>query len=869
MPTPRAVRLLADLFDDTQAGRTYWMLAQKTEHWQALHTLGLTDGVICSDFSRPTGALREPARFVGVNLFRRLAAIRSPEGRLSAQRLIQAFLDDHPPAPLPAETRPGCLMINLSLLGARNDWYNPLLLLPWEALTEPERPAPLQIERPIVIVRTIAADPYQPPEELNLEQPAPMLALLPHKAITPEIRAAERRARPYAPRRHRQELVWCDCPKPRPGVRRAHLRTIFERHAPAALHYFGHGAFWPLDPGRLINALQIDDALLGALELATQTHDCPIWLFCCFACHSGTPGDQSEQPLTSERWSIINTFSGSVPAMLMMTIAISAAAAGVAGEAWYAALARGATLLQAAHQMRRALWQHALHQQGHWSADRHAWWIPALYLRHPCWDRALVNHTAWQRRLQPPGQYYPPNREQQEHIKTIFERLEHSRYRVVNVHGPTPQTSRTTLLHQIAARLRAERKGHLLLSAPGDGQPGGVDRLALLKNVIITRLRQARGLHAHWDGQSLKRAMSDHPDSEDLHRRYVAALKAHRRKPFWVLIDDIDWPGEPQSQDGRKPFPGLSLLPLNECGETQVRFIVTTRNPEFGRQLYMNVLKLEADETISIPRLFTQPRPYLHSADAFTEWFIQRKGQLAYRLLAVLLIADQALHETTLRAYCEMQTLGEDTDVAKALQHLKEEELAAYDGQRYQARLDSTLVRHWAGDEGTAPIRAEIRAWFKRWYERVARETLRKQHNVLPEDLLRLILKRSLFETPSRYEIADYNFDETADRDNALYRWWLILLESAARYGLEASLADYVADLARSDTPYTACDRKLLNYLECWLRGTASRGAFGPLMEESLDAVHRRDPKNHTQIGAFFNALRSLRTVFERSSEHQ
>ncbi|MCX7790467.1 MAG: ATP-binding protein [Chloroflexaceae bacterium] len=865
LPTPRTVRVLVDLFDDTQAGRTYWMLAQDAENWRALHTLGLTDGLTSGDLSRPSGALGEPARFVGANLFRRLAATRSPEGRLSAQELIRAFLEDHKPD---KDTRLGCILINLSLLKVRNDWYNALLLLPWEALTEPERPAPLQIERPIVIVRTIAANPYQPPEELNLEQPAPMLALLPRKAITPEIRAAERRARPYAPRRHRQELVWCDCPKPRPGVRRAHLRKIFERHAPAALHYFGHGAFWPHDPGQLVSALQIDDALLGALELATQAHHCPIWLFSCFACHSGTPGDQSEQPLTSERWSIINTFSSSVPAMLMMTISISTTAAGVAGEAWYAALAGGATLLQAAHQMRRALWEHALQHQGRWFGDRHAWWIPALYLRHPCWDRALVNHTAWKQRLQPPGQSYPPTRDQQEQIKAIFERLEHSRYRVVNVHGRTPQTSRTTLLHQIAERLRAERKGHLLLSAPGDGQAGGIERLAMLKNVIITRLRQARGLHAHWDGQSLKRAMFDNPTAEELHRRYVKALKAHRQKPFWVLIDDIDRLVEPQSQDGREPFPGLSLLPLHECGETQVRFIVTTQNPEFGRQLYINVLKLETDETLSIPRLFTQPRPYLHSKHAFMEWYRERKEHLSSRLLAMLLIADQALHETTMHAYCEMKELGERADVARALEHLESEELAARDGQRCQARLDRALVEHWAGDQATAGIRADIRAWFRRWYDQVARETLRKQHNVLPEDLFRLILKRSLFEMPSGCEIADYNYGGTADRDNALYRWWLILLESAVRYGLKSSLADYVADLARSDVPYTACDRKILNYLESWLRGTASRDAFVPLMEEILDAVHRRDPGNNAQIGAFYNALKKLWAVFERSSEH-
>lgn len=84
LPAPRAVRVLADLFDDPQAGRSYWTLAQDEENWRALHALGPTHGVICSDFSRPSGALREPARFVGVNLFQRLAAIRSPEGRLSS-----------------------------------------------------------------------------------------------------------------------------------------------------------------------------------------------------------------------------------------------------------------------------------------------------------------------------------------------------------------------------------------------------------------------------------------------------------------------------------------------------------------------------------------------------------------------------------------------------------------------------------------------------------------------------------------------------------------------------------------------------------------------------------------------------------------
>lgn len=866
LPTPRTVKVLTDLFDDTQAGRHYWQLALDEANWKALHTLGLTDGVTCGDLSGPSGVLREPARFVGVNLFQRLAAIRSPEGRSSAQELIRAFLDDHRPAPRFADARLGCILINLSLLRVDNAWYDTLLLLPWEALTEPYHPAPLQCERPIVIARTIAADPYQPPEDLNLEQPVPMLTVLPRNTITPSIRDAERRARPYAPRRHRQELVWCDCPKPRTGVKRSNVLKAIEQHAPVALHYFGHGAFWPNDPGQPMSALQIDDALLGALELAALAQNCPIWLFSCFACHSGTPGDQSEQPLTSERWSIINTFSSSVPAMLMMTISISTTAAGVAGEAWYAALAGGATLLQAAHQMRRALWEHALQHQGRWFGDRHAWWIPALYLRHPRWNRVLVNHEAWRQRLQPGGQYHHPTNDQQKQIDAIFEQLERSRYRVVNVHGPAPQTSRTTLLHQIARTLRDQQKDYLLLSAPGDVQQSSVKRLALLKNVIITRLRQARGLHAHWDRHNLKGETLDDPTSRVLHTRYIAELRAHRNRPFWVLIDDIDQLGDPESLNSLDAFLGLSLLPLNECGETQVRFVVTTRNPEFGRQLYIDRLGIETDETISIPRLFAQPRPHLNNGRAFAEWYKERKEHLPYRLLAMLLIADQALDVTTMQAYCEMEALGAGADVASALEHLESEDLVVCDGQRYQARLDRTLVEDWARDQGAAGVRTDIRKWFRQWYDQVVQDTLRKRRTVLPEDLFRLILKRSLFEAPSHYETVDYNSSEAADQDAVLYRWWLILLHSASKYGLEASLADYIADLAQSDTPYTPCDQKILNHLHSWLRGTApNRDSVQQLVEEILDDVHRRAPRNNAQIGAFYKALKDLRAFFERS----
>jgi len=318
LPTPRIVKVLRDLFDDTQTGRVYWDLAQDEANREALRTLGLTEGVMNSVSPGPTGALKEPARFVGANLFRRLADTKSPEGRPSAQGLFQTFLDDHPPAPASAAPRLGCILINLSLLRVRNVWYDALLLLPWEALTEPEHPLPLQIERPIVIVRTVAADPYQQPLDLDLEQPLPMLTLLPRKGISDPIRNAELRARPYAPERHFQELVWCDCPEPQSGVERSDVGEAIHQHSPAALHYFGHGVFRPNDPGKPVSALQFDDGLLSALELSTRAQNCPIWLFSCFACHSGAPGDQSEQPLSSERWSIITTFSSMVPAMLMI-----------------------------------------------------------------------------------------------------------------------------------------------------------------------------------------------------------------------------------------------------------------------------------------------------------------------------------------------------------------------------------------------------------------------------------------------------------------------------------------------------------------------------------------------------------------------
>ena len=871
MPTPATIAVLTDLFDDTQAGRTYWNLAQHEGNWKALHTLGLTDRVTL-DPSKPSGALREPARFVGANLFRRLSATHSPEGRLSAQQVIWKFLEDHKhePASGSASPRLGCILINLSLLRVRNAWYDALLLLPWEALTEPDHPAPLHIERPIVIVRTIAADPYQPPQNVTLDQPVPMLPLLPSRAMTPSLREAERRARPYHLRLHRNELVWCDCPKPRTGCKRSYVRKTLQQHAPVALHYFGHGApFRPGAPGQPLSALQIDDALLGALELATLTQDSSIWLFSCFACHSGTPGDQSQQPLSSDRWSMINAFSSSVPAMLMMTVSISATAAGVAGEAWYAALARGETLLNAAYEMRRALWRHSLSQQSRWVGDLHAWWIPALYLRHPRWNRALVDHSARRQNLQPRGQCHPPNQNQREQIEEIFERIERSRYRVVNVHGLAPRTSRTTILYQIARKLDELQHDYLLLSAPGDAQQSSIERLALLKNVIATRLRQTRGLHVHWDRHALKRATSEDPIAGWLHQRYLTELKAHRRKPFWVLIDDIDQLGDPQSRDSRDAFHGLSLLPLHECSQTQVRFVVTTRNPEFGRRLYIDTLKIETDETISIPRLFILPLPpHLSNGPNFTAWYVERKDHLAYRLLAVLLVADQALHVTTMQEYCTMKALGEHNDVVQALKDLEDEKLVYRDGQRCQARLDTELIKHWNNDPATAGVRADARKWFKEWCERVAKDSLRKHRDILPEDLLRLILNSTLSETPSPYETADYNFSEGTEQNRPLYRWWLILLRSASACGLNTALASYIARLLDTRaTPYTTWDQKILNYIQRWLQGTEEQSAFQELSEQILKDIDHRDPRNTAKLGAYYKALKDLREFFEQSSQ--
>ncbi len=872
LPTPATIAVLTDLFDDTQAGRTYWILAQHEGNWKALHTLGLTDGVT-GDLARPSGALREPARFVGINLFRRLSATHSPEGRLSAQQVIWKFLEDHKHEPASGSASPGlgCILINLSLLRVRNAWYDALLLLPWEALTEPDHPAPLHIERPIVIVRTIAADPYQPPQNVTLDQPIPMLPLLPSRAMTPSLREAERRARPYHLRLHRSELVWCDCPKPRIGCKRSHVRKALQQHAPVALHYFGHGAFQPRAPGQPLSALQIDDALLGALELATLTQDSPIWLFSCFACHSGTPGDQSQQPLSSDRWSMINAFSSSVPAMLMMTVSISATAAGVAGEAWYAALARGETLLHAAYSMRRALWRHSLGQQSRWVGDLHAWWIPALYLRHPRWNRALVDHSARRQNLQPRGQYHPPNQSQSEQIEEIFERIERSRYRVVNVHGQAQQASRTTILYQIARKLHELQHDYLLLSAPGDAQQSSIERLALLKNVIATRLRQTRGLHVHWDRHALKRATSEDPISGWLNQRYLTELKAPRRKPFWVLIDDIDQLGDPQSRDSRNAFHGLSLLPLHECSQTQVRFVVTTRNPEFGRRLYIDTLKIETDETISIPRLFIPQLPHLSNGPNFTAWYVERKDRLAYRLLAVLLVADQALHVTTMQEYCAMKALGEDNDVVQALKDLEDEKLVYRDGERCRARLDAELIKHWNNDPATAGVRADTRRWFEEWYERSVQNSLRKQRGILPEDLLRLILtgtpsRGPWSETPSPYETADYNFSEGTQQDRPLYRWWLILLRSASACGLNTALASYVARLLDTEaTPYTTWDREILKYIQRWLQGTEEQNAFQGLADKILIDIH--DSRNAAKLDTYHRALKDLRIFFEQASQ--
>lgn len=846
LPDLDTIRFLSQLFDDTQVGRDYSSLRLTDDRvrQRQIEAIGLPP--TCSaDAATLALEWREPMRFIGASLFRRLCATRSLEGRPSVASLIHRFLDQHPSRDQQTDQSTmqpsGCILLNFALLPPRDAWRDALMALPWEALFEPDHLAPLEVEYQIVIARCVDPRPQRLPAPFSREQPVPTLTVMPQGGAShrENLDDAEKQALPYRPDRHGDRLVWCDCPPPSLGSTSEALLAQLEQHRPVLLHYFGHGSFHDSDSRDPASNLLVDGPSLHATQLASYLRVPPLWLFSCFACHSGTAGDLRGLPLSSSRWSLVNALGDQIPVMLMMTVKIATTAAGVAGEAWYEALSAGRTVLYAARSMRVALWRHTQSRLslGHdyWDPNIHAWWIPALYLRHPRWDSALVDNEQRLRLLMPEGEFKRPTTRQEDTIARVLDRFSRGRARVVVIHGEQDQASRTTLLHQIA-RLHPAR--HILLSAKVPQGQTARGRLTTLRQAITACLRQARGLHVHWSSLA---AVSE----EEQRLRYGEELAAPRDEAFWVLIDDID---RLTSTDNLEDADlGLELLRPLERADPWVRFIVTTRTPLFDRLLTAAMRDPELCELEPIKPLYQQPQPYTHDYDRLVAHLANQ--DLKQRILDLLIGLGVPVTRATVARYCEDAVAGSEFDVDSALTSLAQDGLLAQrpPDELYRLVIEQRVLQRWGEDPTKVRMRTNIQTWCNQWYEASLRLALPRVRNTataigLPEDLLRLILsqKDELYEIRPRaaaYEIVDHNFVDQLGSNTipTPYHWWLLMLKLAVHYGHQDLMTAYIKRRLADGTPYTPADQGVLNLILGWLTGDEDISDRVARMLELLD----------------------------------
>jgi len=872
--TPEAAKLLSELLDDTQAGRDY--SNRRFTEDPALRDLLVKMGLplAASPDEAPGPQWHEPARWVGLYLFQALCATSSPEGRPSVGALIGDFLDGtrHGPGQPPDS----CICFSFALLPPHDPWRDALLALPWEALFEPERPAPLQIEHRLVIARSVDPYPNQKPAPLDLTRPVPALALIPRAGVDEraDLRGAEERARPYRADLHAALPVWCDCPPPTPGLGRADLAGQLDRHRPLLLHYCGHGDFQDWDNRQPFSSLQIDETPLHATEVDSYLRNAPVWLFSCFACHSGTAGGGSGEPLSSDRWSLVNALGDRIPALLMMTLKITARAAGVAGEAWYQGLFAGETMLRAAHTMRHALWNHAQQQfaerDGYLDPNAHAWWIPALYLRHPRWNCPLVDHEQRHKRLMPVGEFKEPNSTQQATIDEVLSYFSRGRARVVVIHGEQDGASRTTLLHQIARQLESEGvqqaaqrpPRHLLVSAKVPDGHTAHTWLAAIRQAIIARLRQSRREHVHWSGLAPQAAGAQH-------EIYSRELAAPREEPFWVLIDDIDALTSPKSQGGADL--GMELLrPLGPI-DPRIRFIVTTREPVFYRLLTSDPRDPVEYVEKSIPVLYSEREPYTSHYDTLRGYLEAPANYPKRKILGLLMVLGVPVSRATLEHFGENSAVARGDDLDMVLGQLIGDGVLTEEGERYRLAIEPEIMDRWLHDPHphTIELRNELYKWCDAWYEERVADALRRVGHApdqidLPDDLFRFIMTFGLPEQTYRrrelLEIVDYNFNQAVEKGELPipYRWWLLMLKMALHYGHSELLVKYIERRLAGPTPYTSADTKLLHLLLRWLGGEAGASLaneiFGLVDEIKLEA----QPGEATREEYFLRGLREI-----------
>lgn len=811
LPTPTAVRILAHLLDSTQASNAYLtLLREAPPAEQAVYAaMGLPTAMVSMHNAQPDPAQwREPVRFIGENLFMRLCSATDDRGMPKIAQLINTFLQNHQNPATQAPT--GCMIINVAQLAPSNAWRAAILALPWEALFEPNHPLPIQIEHGIAIVRSVAPYTIEPLPILPTDKPVATFTILPQHGMTAPLQQAEAHARPYHPVAHADFPVWCDCAPPQPTF---NTDSFTQLKAIQLLHFFGHGfqqlaggtqpvqglgvaagASVATDDTEAILAAHSADSI-SALLFCTHLKALPLWLFSCFACYSGSGGHTRGEPLTSIDWTLVNALGEHIPALLMMTVRIAGQSAGVAGAAWYQALAQGNSILHAAWAMRQHLWTYA--QQHTNDGAYHAWWVPALYLRTPnCANQTFVDHQQRTRLLVPDAPPTDLPTEHQQLLQTIVQKFQVAS--AVILFG-REATARTMMLAQLQKHLTAQGETVLYLSAKPNADQTDQERAALLRREIVCKLEQAAHKHVHWS--------AIHERTKDDGKTYEEALRLYDGNPLYILVDAVNQADAIQ---------GLFIK------STLIRFVAASTTPE-ARNLLQD--KLYTPEVIEIKTPLADKKPPRYEEMLTTVYKLSERNPTLRFITELLLTLGMPLHQTSvieIARFCVKDTaLHTVKDTIKELFNQSIIRLA--EDTEIIELSDLTYHHTWFNDTTKRDERNEQYKQVNSWLATLDwQEGHRVGKAILCDDALAMLMYADNWKyfVPCAGEAQQHYFLRHFQSSNEIlqpYKQWRDVAAYAASHGYGAQMQTYI--LKRITLPelnYTESDKLMLHIIAAY-----------------------------------------------------
>lgn len=499
----------------------------------------------------------DPAALLGRELHKSLTTAKG------VRPVWDSFLARLPPAP-PAGAPPvACVLLDFSRLyddpADDKEYADHLLALPWETLRVAAAAVPLQ-EQGIVIVRRITAGHATAQSPLVPS----VVAVRPQYDVTPTIRQFDERALPQP--FYGDAPFWCSLHVEPPGLTVARLQAMIRSHKPHILHYFGHGdmltgAIGELRDGALL--LDAPDATapdpLRGLPLRLDLQGIDLRFLVLFACLGADPLPDADRLDRYGTGSLVRLISGQVPAILAMQTVIQAAAAAEASRALYPVLAEGRTLFDAVLQMRRALYRFAQESVNQYHGNRHAWWVPALYISDPAVDHPLARPA--DRALVDPLDAPPPSQliDRRPLLEQLLAAIDNSQ--VVEVVGDR-NSGRTTLLQRALAELRRQQARCIALRARPPRTESASEYVEILQREIVCYVNRNQQPPPRW---------------ASAHEAYTATLDScsEHDSPLYILLDNLDdlLATEPRALDRLIPTP----LPRG------VRFVISRkREPLLG-----------------------------------------------------------------------------------------------------------------------------------------------------------------------------------------------------------------------------------------------------------------------------------------------